>query len=123
MQADIIPSEVKRLQSETPRPVNCAQLQRGQLVRSVQGRDQNRLYFVVDKNDGIVFVADGIRRGMRRPKRKNPRHLEAWSIVEERVVQLLGGKHDRCDALMRELIQQFTRTLEKYDGEEVDDIG
>ena len=49
----------------------------GQLVRSRQGRDQNRLYIVGDRN---LDVADGTKWTVSKPKRKNPLHLQKINI-------------------------------------------
>lgn len=54
----------------------------GQLVRSTAGRDQGALYVVVGhQGTGTILVADGRRRPLERPKRKNPRHLNPIGSV------------------------------------------
>ena len=45
---------------------------KGQLVRSRQGRDQNKLYIVTASDDQFLYVANGIKRTVSNPKRKNP---------------------------------------------------
>lgn len=48
----------------------------GQIVRSVSGRDEGTYYVITGHEDGIfVTVADGVRRKIGSPKRKNVRHL------------------------------------------------
>ena len=47
----------------------------GSIVRSMVGHDQGSFYVVVKAADGFVWIADGRRRSILRPKRKNPRHL------------------------------------------------
>ena len=52
-------------------------LWRGQLVRSLAGRDKGRFYLVLaDSEDGFVWLADGRKRPAGEPKRKNVRHLQ-----------------------------------------------
>ena len=49
----------------------------GQLVRSRQGRDQNRLYIVTAVGDRNL---DGTKWTVSKPKRKNPLHLQKINI-------------------------------------------
>jgi ribosomal protein L14E/L6E/L27E len=48
----------------------------GDIVKSLSGHDQNRLFIVVgiDKN-GYLAIIDGRYRGKTKPKLKNPKHL------------------------------------------------
>ena len=47
----------------------------GMVVRSLCGRDKDRLLCVCGKENGRMLVCDGKERPMNRPKRKNPKHL------------------------------------------------
>ena len=49
----------------------------GDIVKSLSGHDQNRLFIVVgiDKN-GYLAIIDGKSRVKTKPKLKNPKHLE-----------------------------------------------
>ena len=47
----------------------------GSIVLANAGRDQNGLFFVVGEADGFLLLADGKRRKLEAPKRKNPRHI------------------------------------------------
>jgi ribosomal protein L14E/L6E/L27E len=50
-------------------------LKRGSVVRSLRGRDGERLMAVLEVTPDRVLVADGRKRRIENPKRKNPRHL------------------------------------------------
>lgn len=52
----------------------------GQLVRSRQGRDQNRLYIVTAVGDRNLDATDGTKWTVSKPKRKNPLHLQKINI-------------------------------------------
>ena len=56
----------------------------GMIVKSDAGRDQERFYVVVAVEEGWAFIADGKRRKVERPKRKNPRHLKPTSLRVDR---------------------------------------
>jgi len=45
------------------------------IVRCTCGRDEGRLFLVVDAGDGYVLLADGRHRRLESPKRKNPKHV------------------------------------------------
>lgn len=48
----------------------------GMICASAQGRDKGQVYAVVGMaGDSFVLVADGIRRKLDSPKRKNLKHL------------------------------------------------
>lgn len=50
--------------------------QRGEVVFSAAGHDQGSFYAIVAVGeDGCPLIADGRRRKLQSPKRKNPKHL------------------------------------------------
>ncbi len=51
--------------------------QRGQIVKSLAGRDKGCLLTVVNADETVIFVCDGKERPLNNPKRKNPRHIES----------------------------------------------
>ena len=59
------------------------QLQPGQVVCSLAGRDAKGLFMVVACGEGWAALADGKRRPLERPKRKNPRHIRKTNTVLE----------------------------------------
>ncbi|MBR6952020.1 MAG: KOW domain-containing RNA-binding protein [Oscillospiraceae bacterium] len=46
------------------------------IVRCTRGRDEGRLFLVLDAGDGYVLLADGKHRRVEAPKRKNPKHVQ-----------------------------------------------
>ena len=54
----------------------------GRVVQSIQGRDRG-YYFLVTQTarDGTVFVADGDRHRLERPKKKKTKHLRAKPVL------------------------------------------
>ncbi len=59
------------------------QLQVGQVVRALAGKEQNGFYLVTALENGFVLLADGKHRPLERPKRKNLRHIALTSTVWE----------------------------------------
>ena len=51
-------------------------LERGTVVRSLAGRDKDKLLAVMQADENLVTVCDGKERPIDRPKSKNIRHVE-----------------------------------------------
>ena len=58
-------------------------LEKGSVVRSLAGRDKDRLLAVVAVEPKAVCVCDGRERPLERPKRKNPRHVQDTGLAVE----------------------------------------
>ena len=52
-------------------------LEKGTVVRSLAGRDKDKLLAVVGGSEKSVLLCDGKERPIDRPKSKNIRHVEA----------------------------------------------
>lgn len=48
---------------------------RGQVVRSLAGRDKDSFLVVVSTGEGTLFLCDGKARPLERPKQKNQKHV------------------------------------------------
>lgn len=59
------------------------QVQKGQVVRATAGKEQNGFYLVTALEGSSVFLADGKRRPLERPKRKNLRHVAPTLTIWE----------------------------------------
>ena len=47
----------------------------GTPVLATAGRDKGSLFVAVGSSGGFVMIADGRKRKLERPKRKNPKHI------------------------------------------------
>lgn len=65
----------------------------GSVVRSLAGRDQGRLFVVIQEVDSdFVMVANGKLRGMDRLKKKRRKHLKpTGTVIEELRDRLANG--------------------------------
>ena len=59
------------------------QFQTGMVVRATAGKEQGGFYLVTALNHGYAMIADGKRRPIAKPKRKNIRHLAPTVTVWE----------------------------------------
>lgn len=60
-------------------------LQLGQLVKSLSGRDKEKLYLVVGFAGNRILLADGRKRTVKNPKQKNRKHLQPYRVVMDEI--------------------------------------
>ena len=53
----------------------------GSVVKAKRGRDKEGFFVVVKSEDKWVYIADGKRRKVETPKKKNPLHLTVTNTV------------------------------------------
>lgn len=67
----------------------------GTLVISLAGRDKGRCYVAAELHDGRVYVADGKKHKLIKPKPKNPKHIspvgriDSESLTDKRLRRLI----------------------------------
>ncbi|MCL2056780.1 MAG: KOW domain-containing RNA-binding protein [Oscillospiraceae bacterium] len=72
----------------------------GRVVWSKSGHDKHSFYMVVGTDGARVYIADGKRRKLIKPKAKNPIHLSATrTLFEPETV--------KTDKRLRDLLKQF----------------
>ena len=66
----------------------------GQLVRSIAGRDHNHYYLVsgVDQGGRLLYLVDGIKRGVNNPKPKNIAHVQVVNRVSQQLAERIGSQ-------------------------------
>ncbi|WMJ24161.1 KOW domain-containing RNA-binding protein [Paludicola sp. MB14-C6] len=57
------------------------QFQTGMIVRSNSGHDQNRFYVLVKLENNFGYIADGKRRKLENPKKKNLLHMSKTTKI------------------------------------------
>jgi ribosomal protein L14E/L6E/L27E len=74
----------------------------GQVVRNSSGRDTGRLFFVVKiVDDEYVFISDGKKRKLEKPKLKKVKHLQKYDIINYNVKNIIESKGSVTDAFLR----------------------
>ena len=76
----------------------------GMLVKSKAGRDKGSIYVIIDVNAEYVYLADGLARTVRRPKKKNKKHLQ---VIKKESVSVTVN-----DEKVREGIRMYLRLAE-----------
>ena len=52
----------------------------GQIVKSLAGHDKDCIYMIVRAEGSFIWVADGKRRRLENPKRKNTAHVQTIKV-------------------------------------------
>lgn len=58
-------------------------MQKGNVVKSLKGRDIGSIYAVISVENGVAYLANGRNRTVANPKKKNAKHLEVLAFVED----------------------------------------
>ncbi|MFR0854478.1 hypothetical protein [Ruminococcus sp.] len=75
------------------------ELTRGLVVRALAGRDRGGFFVVLSVEDGFAEIADGKRRKLSAPKRKNIRHLQG--------TKSFVSLEDATDKKLRNALKQY----------------
>lgn len=82
----------------------------GKLALSKAGHDKDKLYLIVKEEQDTVYLADGRKRGLLKPKKKNRRHIQ---VIHEGItgeeLELFFQKPAWADNRIREMIERYSR--------------
>ena len=86
-------------------------ISKSDIVISLNGRDQGKLFYVLQVEDNYALLADGKGRKLENPKRKKLKHVRRVTRTETRVAaKILNGDKVLNSELRRDLAafgQQF----------------
>lgn len=76
------------------------QIVKGMIVKSLSGHDKYRYYLVIFLESGFALIADGKRRSLEKPKRKNLKHLQPTRTIVDTSLY-------RTDKSLRNLLREW----------------
>ncbi len=80
----------------------------GRLVCSITGRDAGKLYIIIDSlSDTMVQVVDGNIRKLAAPKKKNIKHLMAYSQKSGEIEEKKKSGQRITDLEVRNILQRL----------------
>lgn len=80
------------------------EISKADIVVSLAGRDQGKLFYVIAVDDQYAMIADGKGRKLETPKRKKRKHLQKVFRSDSRVAgKLLAGERVLNSELRRDL--------------------
>ena len=74
-------------------------IQRGSIVKALAGRDKGGFFVVLGVEGSFASIADGKRRRIQTPKRKNLKHLAPTHTVHQGLIE--------TNPQIRKLLQEF----------------
>ncbi len=81
------------------KPPSGLEIQRGQLVKSCAGRDKDHYYLVLGREGNFLWLADGAKRGIHNPKRKNICHLQKCNRIAADLIAAAEGRLPRNEEI------------------------
>lgn len=56
--------------------MNIDKIEVGMLAKSIAGHDSGKMYVICNKDDRYIYLTDGERRTLDRPKKKKVKHIQ-----------------------------------------------
>ena len=86
--------------------------EKAQIVRSRRGRDQGCLFCVLDASEEFLLLADGKKRRVSAPKRKNVKHVEYVGTMDHPTIEQVKEGQPVRDRQLRQLLAAFRDEME-----------
>lgn len=84
----------------------------GQVVKALSGREQGRLFFIVELVDHeYVLISDGKTRKLGKPKLKKVKHLKIYDFISEEAKQMIISKQNNTDAFLRAQLTKLDQRI------------
>ena len=91
----------------------------GQVVRSKQGRDRGSWYAVIGIEKTFLLLADGRKRGVKNPKRKNIIHVQpVRRVAADLAAECIEGMLPRDEVIRAAITSLMNITHEREDSGE-----
>lgn len=89
-----------------------SELQIGQVVRSKSGRDEGRVFVILEiLDDKYVLLVDGDLRRLDKPKKKKIMHLIIYkTVIEDLKTKVINGERFN-NAYIRKVLEPFNKEI------------
>ena len=86
--------------------------EKAQIVRSLSGHDRGELFCVMDADGERLLLADGKRRRVNSPKRKNSKHVTSAGSWEHPTLEKVRAGQPVGDKELRAALAQIRDNME-----------
>lgn len=86
--------------------------EKAQIVRSLSGHDRGRLFCVMSADGDRLMLADGKRRRVSSPKRKNEKHVASAGSFEHPTLEKVRAGQSVSDKELRIALAQIRDDME-----------
>lgn len=82
----------------------------GKLALSKAGHDKGKIYIIIREETEYVYLADGVLKTYRAPKKKNRKHIQPINegFTQEEMRQF-AEKPQTADAAIKHIINRYTK--------------
>lgn len=84
------------------------EIDKSDIVLSLAGRDKGKHFFVIEKEDDFVLLADGKLRKLENPKRKKLRHIRLAAKSDTRASLKIKGGEKVLNSELRRALAEFS---------------
>ena len=81
------------------------------IVLSVAGRDQGKLFYVMETDGAYVLVANGRERRLECPKRKKLKHVRKVPRTESRIARKIASGEKVLNSELRSDLAAFSQEI------------
>lgn len=81
-------------------------MEKGFIVRATAGKEKNQVFVVVEAKENFVYLADGKRLKVLKPKMKSVKHIQKAS-TKKFPIQLLEIKDEKVNAEIRKFLKNL----------------
>ena len=88
------------------RGISVRAIERADVVRSLNGRDEGKYFLVIETVDEYSLLADGKGRRVEKPKRKKNKHLSREDVADAQIAaKLIAGEKITNNEVRRAMAQ------------------
>ncbi len=91
------------------------EISKSDIILSTAGRDQGKLFYVIETDGVYVFLANGKERKLERPKRKKLKHVRKIPRAESRVARKLRSGEKVLNSELRRDLAAFSQEINSQD--------
>jgi large subunit ribosomal protein L14e len=84
------------------------EIRKSDIVQSVAGRDKGKLFFVIDRDEEFLILADGKGRKLENPKRKKLKHVRLCGQSDTRTAQKLRDGDKVLNSELRKALAEYS---------------
>ena len=77
------------------------------VVISLNGRDKDKLFIIIGKEDNYCLLADGKRRKLEKPKRKKDKHIKHDGIIYDWLAEKLINGDNVTNKELRKALAEY----------------
>ena len=91
-------------------------IEKSDIVRSLNGRDIGKLFFVMNVEDGYAMLANGKGRRVELPKKKKLKHVQLAAKTQTRTAEKIKNNERITNSDLRRALAEFAAGADEDRG-------